>query len=62
MSRMDVALLLVLVVAIVAVGYILGPWGCEARWDIETDWSITTGCRVMSMDGFVPEGNYRVLE
>jgi hypothetical protein len=41
----------------------VSPWGCDSRWEVQTDWSITAGCRVWSdVDGWVPEDNYRVLE
>lgn len=39
----------------------MSPWGCDSRWDIDTDWSITAGCRVMTTEGWVPEDSYRVL-
>lgn len=69
MSKADRALVIGLVVLGFVAGLVLlvamwstSPWGCDSRWDVETEWSITSGCRVMTTEGWVPETNYRVLE
>jgi hypothetical protein len=63
MRKVDFALAILPIAVIIAyVAWVLGPWGCDARWDERTDWSVTAGCRVWTDQGWVPEDNYRVLD
>lgn len=59
----DLILALALIVAAIAaivVIWSVSPWGCDARWDLATDWRPFVGCMVETSEGFIREQHIRV--
>lgn len=63
LDLMTLLLVIVFIAAILAAGLVFQSFSCGQRWpDMESRWGLFSGCQVLSVEGWVPEDRYRVIE